>query len=105
MEHLILLVLCFIFVGITAPDQEMGLAMGGGSLIFVVLLFIHWMTPDAVAVISALLDKGARFSSSLWSAFRMQRCGICAGPNRTPFRVSRNIAGDNLPPGKRLWPA
>jgi len=68
MEHLILLVLCFIFVGITSRDQEMGAALWGGAIIFVVLLFINWLTPDALGVLSATLNSGARYFSPLWSA-------------------------------------
>ncbi len=68
MEHLILLVLCCIFVGITSRDQALGLALAGGTVIFAVLQFIHWVTPDALAVLSATFNSGARFTAHLWSA-------------------------------------
>ena len=70
MEHLILLILCCIFVGITARDQEMGLALFGGTVIFGVLMFISWVTPDALSVLSAAFNSGERYTSSLWSALR-----------------------------------
>jgi|FLOH01.1.fsa_nt_gi hypothetical protein len=66
MEHLILLVLCCIFVGITTNEKEIGLAMIGGVVIFGVLLVIDWMTPGALSVLSAALNSGERFTSRLW---------------------------------------
>lgn len=68
MEHLILLVLCCILVGITMRDQAIGLAISGGTIIFATLMFMNWLIPDVVAVLSASFNSTATYISYSWAS-------------------------------------
>ena len=66
MDFQILWILCCILVAISLPERNFTLAVLGGTVLMIMLLFFQWLEPDAATDWNARFDSAYQFLSDTW---------------------------------------